>query len=59
MSKDQEHKLVKAAREAVEIAKCDHAFVMTPTQPKDKRLARVFCPRCEGTFTIPKEESSQ
>jgi len=43
-------KLIAAAKEAVEIAKCDHAFVMTPTQPKDRRRVRVFCPRCEGTF---------
>ncbi len=44
-------KLIAAAKEAVKIAQCDHALVMTPTQPKDNRRVCVFCPRCEATFT--------
>lgn len=51
MSTSKQHKLIMAASEAVKIAKCDHAFVMTPTQPRNKRMIRVFCPRCEGAFT--------
>lgn len=45
-------KLLKAADEALIVAKCEHAFVLTPDQPDNKRLVKVFCPRCEGTFTV-------
>jgi hypothetical protein len=51
MSKAGE-KLLKASDEALMIAKCEHAFVMTPDQPNNKRLVKVFCPRCGGTFTM-------
>ena len=54
MSKAGE-KLLEGARQALVAAKCDHAFVMTPDQQRDKRMVRVFCPRCEGTFTVPDE----
>ncbi len=48
-------RLIKSSKEAAQIVKCDHAFVMTPEQPRNPQWVRVFCPRCEGTFTISRE----
>lgn len=45
-------KIIQGMKEALVSAGCDHAFVMTPDQPTEPHVVRVFCPRCEGTFTL-------
>ena len=49
-------RIIEGMKEALRTAQCEHAFIMTPTQPKSKAV-RVFCPRCEATFLIPKENA--
>lgn len=52
------NKIVSGLKDALTVAKCDHALVMTPNQPSDKRYVRQFCPRCEGTFLSPRSKPS-
>lgn len=42
----------EAGADEVVASRCDHAFVMTPNQSSDPRAIRLFCPRCERTFTV-------
>ncbi|ARQ01871.1 hypothetical protein [Pseudorhodoplanes sinuspersici] len=53
------NKIIDGLNEALVVAKCDHALVMTPKQPSDKRYVRQFCPRCEGTFLSPFADPEQ
>jgi len=53
------NKIIEGAKEALKVAKCEHALVMTPKQPSDRRYVRQFCPRCEGTFLTPRSDPSE
>jgi hypothetical protein len=49
-------KLIEAAKEAVEVAKCEHSLVahlwLTDSAPK---LDRYFCTKCSATIWVPVE----
>lgn len=53
------NKILDGAREALNVARCEHALVMTPKQPSDRRYVRQFCPRCEATFLTPVADPDQ
>ena len=53
------NKIIEGAKQALVVANCEHALVMTPKQPSDKRYVRQFCPRCEGTFLTPLSDPSR
>jgi hypothetical protein len=53
------NKILEGAKQALAAARCEHALVMTPKQPSDKRYVRQFCPRCEATFLTPLSDPTQ
>lgn len=53
------NKVIEGLKQAVQVAECEHAMVLTPKQPSDQRYFRQFCPRCEGTFLTPKDDPSK
>lgn len=52
-------KIIDGLKQAKKTAKCEHAMVMTPKQPSDRRYVRQFCPRCEGTFLTSRSAPSE
>lgn len=40
-------KLIKAAKQAVEVAKCDHDL---KPQPHQGSLKKFYCPKCQATI---------
>lgn len=46
-------KLLNAAKEAIEVAKCDHDLIPQPTQ-RDSSLRKFHCKKCGATIWEPK-----
>lgn len=49
-------KILEGLTEALNVARCDHAFVKTEKQPSDRRYVRRYCPLCEATFISPRSD---
>ena len=50
------NKILEGMAEALNVARCDHAFVKTEKQPSDRRYVRRYCPLCEATFISPRSD---
>ena len=50
----EEHRLLKAAREAVEVAGCDHDLIEQPHA--GKLLRKFYCKKCHATIWKDKEK---
>lgn len=46
-------KLIAAAREAVEVAKCEHYVIVQPRLTANPKLERFVCTRCFASFYEP------
>lgn len=47
------NKLLKAAREAVQVAKCDHVLIPQPVERRSN-LNKFYCKKCGATIWHPK-----
>jgi hypothetical protein len=47
-------KLLKAARQAVEVVNCDHELTPQPKLNPSTTLDRLYCPKCQATFYQPR-----
>jgi hypothetical protein len=52
------HKLIDAAKEALEVAKCDHDLrpITNATSAALNRFSRFICPKCQAVFYVPTDE---
>ncbi len=52
-----ESKIVAAAREAAQIAKCDHDWILLPPPKISVRgMTKYSCPHCNCVMWVPKTE---
>ena len=50
------HKLLKAANEAVEVAKCDHDLVPLPSKVEPAKFYVYWCSKCEARIYKPVDD---
>ena len=49
------NKIVRAAEEAVKIARCDHEKIIQPRLRPDSKMDRFYCHKCGAMFYEPVE----
>jgi len=49
------NKIIEAARQAVEVAKCDHKHMISqPPLTEKSKMDRFYCPDCKATLYSPR-----
>lgn len=48
------NKIIEGAKQALEVARCDHEMIPQPPLKADSKLDRFYCPKCKGTFYEPR-----
>lgn len=53
------NKIIEAAQQALEVAKCDHHLVaMNPDVKDPSKFQKWYCDRCQAIFYIPISRST-
>lgn len=50
------NKIIEGAKQALEVAKCDHTLIPQPPLTINSKLDRFYCPKCRATFHEPRRK---
>ncbi len=48
------NKILEGAKQAIEVAQCDHEMIPQPRLNRSTTLDRFYCPKCQATFYEPR-----
>lgn len=48
------NKIIEGAKQAVEIAQCNHELIPQPPLVPNSKMDRFFCPKCKATLYSPR-----